>query len=400
MSPSLALLLSIGVILLLLRLKVHPGPAVFIGGLVLSLIVLPAIETPRLMLKTATSIQTWRLIGIIICAYFLSKLMEQRGLLTKLAHTLESIGPKMAMHVVPSVIGMVPMPGGALVSATAMKGLAERLKLTPGQSTYINFWFRHTWELAVPVYPSVIAASVVLAVPLSTVVVTMLPVIPLMAFFGGIVSYRILRNTPPAPPRTLTGSQLAKELWHASWPVVVLVAIVVSGLEAAIAFLIVSVLLAVQQHVSRRELKVALRYAFGLKVLFLLFAVILYKDFVTASGAAYTMFADMQAASIPPAAILITLPLLIGFAAGLSMAFVGVAFPLLLPFIFDGTSLNVYALFLAYVAGGLGYMVSPLHLCLILSAEFFGARLSDVYRYMIPPLIGVLAVALFAFLVF
>ena len=68
----------------------------------------------------------------------------------------------------------VPWPR-LLVSATAMKGLAERLKLTPGQSTYINFWFRHIWELAVPVYPSVIAASVVLAVPLSTIVVTMLP---------------------------------------------------------------------------------------------------------------------------------------------------------------------------------------------------------------------------------
>jgi len=280
-----------------------------------------------------------------------------------------------------------------------MKGLAERLKLTPGQSTYINFWFRHIWELAVPVYPSVIAASVVLAVPLSTIVVTMLPAIPLMALFGGIVSYRILRDTPPAAPRSLTGSQLAKELARASWPVAVLVGLVLAGLEAALAFLLVSVLLAVQQRVSRAEVKIALRYAFGLKVIFLLFAVLLYKDIVDASGAAYTLFADMEVAGVPPAAILIALPLLIGFAAGLSMAFVGIAFPLLLPFIFDGTTLNVSALFLAYIAGGLGYMVSPLHLCLILSAEFFGAKLGDVYRYMVPPLIGVLGVALLAFLV-
>jgi hypothetical protein len=397
-TPSIALLLSVATILLLLRLKVHPGPAIFIGGLVLSLLVLPPADTPRQILATVTDLQTWRLVGIFLCAFILSKLMEQRGMLTRLAHTLESIGPKMAMHVVPSVIGMVPMPGGALVSATAMKGLAERLRLSPAQSTYINFWFRHLWELAVPVYPSVIAASIVLAVPLSTVVITMLPVIPLMTAFGGIVSYRILRNAPRATSRNLTRRQLGKELLRASWPVLLLVAMVLAGVEAVVAFLIVSVAVAVQQRVSRTEAKEALRYALGGKILFLLFAVMLYKDLVGASGAAYSLFSDMQSAVIPPAAILIALPLLIGFAAGLSMAFVGIAFPLMLPFIITADGMDAYALFLAYVAGGLGYMVSPLHLCLILSAEFFKARLGDVYRLMIPPLIAVIGVALLAYL--
>jgi len=397
-TPSIALLLSVATILLLLRLKVHPGPAIFIGGLVLSLLVLPPADTPRQILATMTDLQTWRLVGIFLCAFILSKLMEQRGMLTKLAHTLESIGPKMAMHVVPSVIGMVPMPGGALVSATAMKGLAERLRLSPAQSTYINFWFRHLWELAVPVYPSVIAASIVLAVPLSTVVITMLPVIPLMTAFGGIVSYRILRNAPRAMSHDLTRRQLGRELLRASWPVLLLVAMVLAGVEAVAAFLIVSVAVAVQQRVSRTEAKEAVRYALGGKILFLLFAVMLYKDLVGASGAAYSLFSDMQSAGIPPAAILIALPLLIGFAAGLSMAFVGIAFPLMLPFIITADGLDASALFLAYVAGGLGYMVSPLHLCLILSAEFFKARLGDVYRLMIPPLIAVIGVALLAYL--
>ncbi len=400
MSPSIALLLSIAGILVLLRLKVHPGPAVFIGGLILSFLVLPLVETPRLILGTAIDLQTWRLIGIIICAFALSKMMELRDMLTRLAHTLESIGPKMAMHVVPSVIGMVPMPGGALVSATAMKGLAERLRLTPAQSTYINFWFRHIWELAVPVYPSVIAASIVLAVPLSTVVVTMLPVIPLMAAFGGVVSLRILRNAPPAASKTLSGRQLTVELLRASWPVILLVIMVLAGVEAVVAFLIAPILLAVQQRLSLQELKKSLRYALGGKVLFLLFAVMVYKDFVDASGTAYSLFSDMQAAGVPPSAILIALPLIIGFAAGLSIAFVGIAFPLLLPFIVTADGLNVTALFLAYVSGGLGYMVSPLHLCLILSAEYFKARLSDVYRLMVPPLIAVIGAALLIYLLF
>ncbi|MFC2008954.1 DUF401 family protein [Chloroflexota bacterium] len=399
MSPSIALLISIACILILLRLKVHPGPAVFVGSIALSLMVLPALETPRLMVSTITSLQTIRLIGIIICALTLSKLMELRGLLVRLAHTLESVGPKMAMHVVPSVIGMVPMPAGALVSATALKDLARRLGLTPAQSTYINFWFRHTWELAVPVYPAVIAASVVLSVPLSTVVTTMLPVIPLMAVLGGVVSYRILKDKTSENTSSLSGRELIDDLFRAAWPVVLLVALVLAGLEAAFAFMIAGVLLAIQQRASKSEILQSLRYGLGPKVLFLLYSVMLYKAIVEQSGAAYALFGDMQIMGMPPYLILIFLPMLIGFATGLSMAFVGISFTLLLPFMMVGGELNGYALFLAYVGGGLGYMVSPLHLCLILSTEFFEARLADVYRLMIPPMIAVVLVGLLAYVI-
>lgn len=399
MNPSVVLLLSIATILVLLRLKVHPGPAVFAGGLVLSLLVLPARETPLLMFNTVASLETIRLIGIIIAALTLSKLMELRGLLIRLAHALETIGPKLAIHVVPSVIGMVPMPGGALVSATAVKDLVRRLKLNPAQATYINFWFRHTWELSVPVYPGVIAASAVLAVPLSTVVLTMLPSIPLFIVLGGIVSYRMLRDVSCESQQSLPFMQLVRELVHAAWPVIILVAMVLAGVEAAIAFVIAGILLVLQQRASRSEVVAALKYGFGLKVLFLLYSVMLYKGIVEESGAAYALFSDMQSLGMPTWIILVVLPMLIGIATGLSVAFVGISFTLLLPFMMSGGELNYYALFLAYIGGGLGYMVSPLHLCLILSAEYFNARLSDIYRIMIPPLIGVVGVALLVYLI-
>ncbi|MBN1856032.1 MAG: DUF401 family protein [Dehalococcoidia bacterium] len=401
MSASIALLLSMAGVLILLRLKVHPGPAVFVGSLILSLLVLPAIETPRLMFATVTSLQTLRLIGIIICALTLSRLMELKGLLIKLAHTLETIGPKVALHVVPVIIGLVPMPGGALVSATAVKGLAERLRLTAAQATFINFWFRHIWELSTPVYPAVIAASVVLSVPLSTVVITMLPAIPLFIVLGCIKSREILRHVQSEPLDSIPGRQLAQELLRAAWPVVLLIGLVIAGVEAAIAFLIAAILLALQQRVSRPELRNALRYAFGLKTLFLLFSVMLFKGIVEQSGAAAILCADMQSIGMPPALVILVLPALVGFATGLSMAFVGISFPLLLPFITNaGGDIQSTALFLAYIGGGLGYMVSPLHLCLILSAEFFQARLADVYRLMVPPLLVLIAIALGAYLLF
>jgi uncharacterized protein len=398
-SPSIALLISIAGILLLLRLKLAPGVAVFAGCLILSLLILPPLQTPTLLFETVTGLATWRLIGIIFCSLSLSKLMEIKGLLLRLSHTLESVGPKLALHVVPAIIGLVPMPGGALVSATAVKGLVGRLGLTPAQATYVNFWFRHLWEASVPVYPAVVAASVVLAVPLGTVVTIMLPSIPLLAVFGAIVSVRLLREVDCERPPRLTARAFLAELLRAAWPVILLVALVMGGLEAAFAFVLVLALLVVQQRVSMDELRKAIRYALNARILFLLFAVMLYKNIVEDSGAAYALFGDLSAMGVPPAFMLVVLPMLIGFATGLSVAFVGISFPLLLPFMGNGEVVSAAALFLAYVSGMVGYKASPLHLCLVLTVEYFQSRLADVYRLIIPPLIGVAIVALLVYLV-
>jgi hypothetical protein len=116
----------------------------------------------------------------------------------------------------------------------------------------------------------------------------------------------------------------------------------------------------------------------------------LYKHVVENSGAAQSLFTEMQAVGMPAYVILTTLPMLIGFSTGLSSAMVGISIPLLLPFLVTEQGVNGPAFLLAYGAGGLGYLLSPLHLCLVLSAEYFRARLSSVYRYLLPPALAIL----------
>jgi len=360
-NPSLALLITIAVVLLLLRLKLHPGGAVFCGSLLLSLLSLPLAETPGLMLRAATDMQTLRLLAIVICALMMSHLMEKRGMLTRLANALEGIGPKLAIHVAPVAIGLMPLPGGAVVSAAAVKDLVRRLHLSPVQATFINFWFRHLCEFGTPIYPGVIMAGVILSVPLSFMLLHLAPMWMLMLVFGAMVSWRILRRVPAPDGNGRGGESIPRELFRSAWPVM-----------------------------SLPEVKAGLKYGFGPKILFLLYAVMLFKSVVDASGAAEALFAEMQQAGLPHALILIVLPALIGFSTGLSSAMVGISLPLLVPFLISGDAVDGVSLMLAYGAGGLGYMLSPLHLCLVLSAEYFQARLAAVYRLLLPPAIAVL----------
>ena len=393
LTPSHALLISIAGIIILLRLKLHPGLVIFIGSLIVSLLVLPPRSLPELIFSTAINEQTIKLLVIIASAMTLSRLMELKGLLTRLAATMERTGPRLALMLTPSIIGFVPMPGGALVSATAIRDLVKRMRLYPEQATFVNYWFRHIWELFLPVYPAVITASVIFSIPITSLMITLLPMAALAASLGIIITLRIIKPKVPLSNSGGPSDSILYGMLKAAWPILLLISLVLLGLNAAIAFPLTLAILALQQKARWLDLKQAFKYGLDPKILLLLYAVMLYKATIETSGAADELFADMQSIGLPAMAILVTLPFLISFSTGNTMAFVGISFPLLFTFIASGSQVNVWALLLAFISGEVGYILSPLHLCLILSTQYFETSLSKVYRYVTPPLFIIEAVA-------
>ena len=72
------------------------------------------------------------------------------------------------------------------------------------------------------------------------------------------------------------------------------------------------------------------------------------------------------------------------FLTGVNQAFVAIAFPLLVPIIGQGNP-DMWLLAFAYVSGFVGILLSPAHLCLALTADYFKAPLRDVYKILIWP---------------
>ncbi len=395
LSPSLALLISIATILVLLRFKTPPGFAIFGGSILIALLVLPLRSIPPLMLQSLVDVETLRLFIVVTSALTLSSLMEQKGLLARLAATMECTGPRLAIHLVPAVIGFVPMPAGALVSATAVGGLVKRLGLTPEQGTFINLWFRHIWEFSLPLYPAVIIISAVLLIPLMSVVGILWPISALAILSGAVVSLGILRKTPKLKGDPV--KNIAYNLFKASWPIFLLILLIFLKLDAMIAFPLTLALLALQQRVKWAELKKALVHGLDPRILLLLYAVMLYKGIIENSGAASVLVSDMQAMGLPASVALVALPLLMNFAVGYSPAFVGVALPLLVPYIVLESGINSPALLLTCVSGLMGLLLSPLHLCFVLSAQYFKANLAMVYKYLLPLCVVIEAIAILVY---
>lgn len=84
------------------------------------------------------------------------------------------------------------------------------------------------------------------------------------------------------------------------------------------------------------------------------------------------------------------MPFLVGMVAGINVAFVGATFPLLLGLLetLGMADQTLPYLVLATFSGFTGVMVSPLHICFLLTCEFFGADLGRTWRRLIAPCCG------------
>lgn len=397
LSLSLALIVSIIVIFILLRLKLHPGFAIFAGSLIVSLLVLPLHTIPSIMLRSLLDYDTVRLLIVVASTLTLSHFMGQRGLLADLATAMEGLTPKLAVHFIPAAIGFVPMPGGALVSATASSSLFKKLGLNPEQSTFINYWFRHIWEFSIPVYPAIVSASIILNIPLSSLIAIMFPVTLLVIAVGAVLSYMMLRKAPQAkvvPP----SKRMVLVFLKASWPIILIILLILVGVDAIIAFPVTLILLLIQGRPGWGELKSTLKFGLDLKVLFMLYAIMLYKAIIESTNAVNAVLLDMQAIGLPMLVIIAAVPFLIGLITGISVAFVAITFPLLAPAIVSGGGVNSFAFMLAYVSGMIGMFISPLHLCLVLSVDYFKANLLKVCGYILCPSVFIEFIVLILYL--
>jgi uncharacterized protein len=386
MSISLlALPLSIAIILILVRFKVPVALGVLGGCILLFALVIPVDQTPFLILETLKDKQTWELFIVVPCTLAFASLMEQKGLLTRLAQVLEGTGARVAVHLLPIIIGLVPMPAGALVAATAEKKVAENLKVKPESLAFINYWFRHIWEFSMPFYPTIMVVSTISAIPLSTVVKTLFPMTLLAVVLGVAASYLILRKSRPLKRGARDSfKNITLSLIKATWPIMLLIILIFVKIEAWMAFPTVLVLVGIQQKIKWTEVNKALKVALNPLILLLLLAVMLYQAAAKNTNSASVLIAQFQSIGLPSVVILVGIPLLVGLAVGYGPAVSGIALPLMLPYIVNSSGIHTAALLVVSVSGMVGQLLSPAHLCFGLSVEYFQTTLGRVYRLTLP----------------
>ena len=384
MEPFLSLIISVFVILVLIR-KIKIGYSVLIGTVLLSILTLGSRGIYE-MFRSFLEISNAEIVAIVILAFALAQLMEKLGMLKGVSSSLSPLsGIEVAL--IPLLIGLLPMPGGALVSAVMISSLAAKYQIDPERMTFINYWFRHIWVTVWPLYPNVIIASAVMETDFRHIVGATYP-IALAAIISAIPFSRGLLRKPGKPDFS--------ELLVSFSPVILVAALSLLFRISLLISLLVSILLLFSIKRDFKSIPEVFKRSIDLEIIVLVFAVLAYRDLIVISGAARDFLNAVVSAGIPSYAAAFLLSFFVAFSTGIEMSYTSIALPLLTPFTGTG-DINQSFVLLIFAGGFAGVMLSPLHLCIVLSAKHFSAELRRVYHYMIPASI-IMLLLVFAFL--
>jgi len=106
--------------------------------------------------------------------------------------------------------------------------------------------------------------------------------------------------------------------------------------------------------------------------------VMVFKDFVQALGALDELSAYLHGLGVPLIILVVSFPLLISLVTGNIHASLGLSLPFFLPLLPPAGGLPYLGVM--YVCALVGYVASPIHLCLILTSQYLKASLPEVLK--------------------
>ncbi len=180
----------------------------------------------------------------------------------------------------------------------------------------------------------------------------------------------------------ISGEGLSTRGWWSFAPiftVVVLVLFVDVELHYALIGLVVFLFLFYRYRM--KSIFAAFRHGFAPDVIILILGVMFFKEAMESSGAVQNLSNFFIKEGIPAAPVLFLLPFITGLITGLTLGFVGSTFPLIIHIAGHTTTGPIS---FAFAAGFLGVLLSPVHICLVLTREYFKADLWGIYKIMLP----------------
>ncbi len=374
MNSLLILSILIVVMLLLMMRRANIGASIIVVALTLGVMTLPPGDLARSAENTLTSWDLYRLIILVSLAIALSRAMKLNGMLEIITDAFSSLNPQISMYAIPMLIGLVPMPGGAMVSALMTKEVFSKERISWDLATFINYWFRHVWIPIWPLYQGLIFSMIIFEVG-APELVSVGWSITLGAVMAGLLvsAWKVGR---------LRFGEIRLREFLFLWPIILLAAMILIlhlKLELALALTLIAVVIARRPENWRK----ILRDSLDPTVVLLMVGVMLFKGFSCASNFPRLFYSQMTSMGVDMRLVSFILPLTIGLLTGAEINFASIAFPMLVSYVGVGSSFVGSRYLIAMAGGMLGVLLSPMHLCLILTSKVYGVHVTDAYRYLI-----------------
>lgn len=334
------------------------------------------------------------LVGIIA---MVGGVLEESGEMENLVRNMR-IGKRPFLGASPALLGMLPMPGGALLSAPMVESSGE--ELAGSTKAVINVWFRHILFIIYPLAPALIASAKIANLNVYNTIPYLAPFFLVSVLIG---YFFLLRETTTemeyAEVFSLRGllvplgvillapvvDIVLKSLFDIPVPeYTTLVGVILSFAGAII----------VTRYGFAELFQVAKKmkpWEFTLIVL----GMFTFLNVFKVSGAP-KIIADLN---FPLPVLLVGVAFFLGLVTGRIQAPASIIFPIF--FVRQGVDvMPLLAFAIAYFSIFIGYAISPIHPCVSVSIEYFDSSVGEYVKKIVPTalislvIVGVLSVFL------
>jgi integral membrane protein (TIGR00529 family) len=385
-EPAAALVVSFCFLGLMIYKRVNLGITLNATAMLLAVLSLDWQNIPAIIYETSVDLGTISVVSATFGIMVMSQLYKETGVIENLSESLSRIikNSKLLVSILPAIIGLLPVAGGALMSAPLVEAETDKLGLKAEKKTYVNVWFRHTIFPVYPISQFLILTAALSGSTVTSIIIRQIPVVISMIIAGYFICLwkATSAKVKTENSRTNLGSELKRFTVTFSPVLATIVVVVGLGVDVSIAaFIGVAVLLVI----ARPSLKVFKKPFMNRATYIIAFAAygaFFLRSVVEATGISEIFGAFVANGRIDNLMLLIAIPAILAFFVGSPLAGVAISFSIL-EGIVSFTARNAALL---YISSYLGYIIAPTHLCLVLTADYFKCSLSRLYRYFIPSL--------------
>ena len=387
-NPLLAFAISLIFFAILLHKRIGLGFSLVSAALLLGILSLDPLTIPSVMAETTLQPITLTLVFATFGIMLLSQLYKETGLINDLNKTLSAIlkSPRLILSVIPAIIGLMPVPGGALMSAPLVEAEAKKLEMDRAKKTYVNLWFRHTIFPLYPVSQILILTAALTNNSILTLIFRQIPMVSAMLIIGYIIGLRnVKRKNGEKETMDSTNSLNNVKSFLCSFSPVLttIILVAVFGLNVAIAAFIGIFVLALISKLTFSSLANCLKNKSLYEVALAAYGALFFRDITIKSGASEFLGLIISSGNVNEFILLVIIPMMLAFALGSPSGGIAISVPILAETVIF-TPKNAGLL---YSSAYLGYLGAPTHLCLVLTANYFNCQLNKLYKYVVPSLI-------------
>lgn len=333
------------------------------------------------VVRACTAWSTLQLVLVMYIITFLQKMMGARGAIDRAQKGLSSLFNNRWVNcaAAPIFIGMLPTPNAAFIAGDIVRSSAAGY-MTDDEMAVTTTYFRHVSESFMPTYSSIILAISLAGISAGEFVVGMLPIVFCIIAAG---CFWLLRGRVPMTAGTASSNKMRdiREIFLGLWPILTIILMVVLlKMQIYVAASLILLLYAFVNKFSLRELLPYFKSSLQFKLYLNTFAVMVLKEILTVSGAINALpefFAKLPI----PSFVVFMLIFFFGAIVSGSTTIIGLCLPVAMAAV-PGAGLPLVCLLMGTTYAAM--QISPTHVCLTLTAEYFNIPLGKLFRRTLP----------------